>query len=102
MELFKKQIDRNDPYYFLPSNKTLGTERWWAQKFGNKLPDGYLYLLETLSRKEYDDEDVEKAKEIVKQEQLEFNARLEKEMADLGMFNSQNHEEKLDEKSDEK
>ena len=102
MDLFKKKFDTRDPYNYLPSNKTLGTERWWAEKFGNKLPDGYLYLLEVLSREEYDDEDVAKAKEIVRQQQLEYNARLEKEMADLGIFNSQNHEEKSDEKSDEK
>ncbi len=97
MELFKKKFDTNDPYNFLPSNKTLGTEQWWAQKLGNKLPDGYLFLLETLSREEYDDEDVAKAKVIVKQQQLEFNARLEKEMSELGMFDSQIHEEKSDE-----
>ena len=74
MDLFKKRFDHNDPYNYLPSNKTLGTERWWFQKLGNKLPDGYLYLLEVLSREEYTDEDVERAKELVKQQQIEYNA----------------------------
>ncbi len=95
MDLFKKKIDRRDPYYYLPCNKTLGTERWWAEKFGNKLPDGYLFLLETLSRKEYDDDDVAKAKEIVKQQQLEYNAQIEKEMAELGMLNQQKSDENI-------
>jgi len=95
MELFKKKFDTNDPYNFLPSNKTLGTERWWAQKLGNKLPDGYLYLLETLSREEYTDEDVERAKQLVRQQQLEYNARLEKETAELGMFDQQKSDENI-------
>jgi hypothetical protein len=102
MDLFNKRFNTNDPYNYLPSNMTLGTEQWWAQKFGNKLPDGYLYLLETMSRKEYTDEDVAKAKQLVVQQQLEYNARVEKELADLGLLNQQKSDEKSDEKIDEK
>ena len=97
MELFKKKFNTRDPYNYLPSNKTLGTERWWFEKFGNKFPDGYLYLLETLSREEYDDEDVERAKELVKQQQLEFNSQIEKEMTELGMFDSKKSDENISE-----
>ena len=97
MDLFKKKIDRRDPYYYLPCDKNLGTERWWAEKFGNKLPDGYLFLLETLSRKEYDDQDVESAKQLVRRYQLEFNAQIEKEMAELGMLNQQKYDENISE-----
>ena len=59
--IFPSQINKSNPYYYLPDNYTIMTEQWWHNKFGDTLPDGYAEYLASHSRVEYDDIDREEA-----------------------------------------
>ena len=55
---FKKLFDYSDIYCFLPDNFTMGTARYYREKFHDALPDDVCDMMELRTRVEYNDEDL--------------------------------------------
>jgi hypothetical protein len=81
--IFPSQINKSNPYYYLPDNYTIMTEQWWHNKFGDTLPDGYAEYLACHSRVEYDDIDREEATHKLKLNQEKFINQLNYELEQL-------------------
>ena len=74
-------ISYNDLSSFLPDNLTALNKNYW-EKHLDGINDGYPELLEALSRVEYNDEYIKHIEKKIKNNTLEFNARIEKELLD--------------------
>jgi len=77
----KNSISYNDLSSFLPDNLTALNKYHWNKKLCG-ITDGYPELLEALSRVEYNDEYIKHIENKIKNNTLEFNARIEKELLD--------------------
>lgn len=74
-------ISYNDLSSFLPDNLTALNKNYWEKQLDG-INDGYPELLEALSRVEYNDEYIKHIEKKIKNNTLEFNARIEKELLD--------------------
>lgn len=89
MSLLKQnKRDYKNPYFFQPEQKTMCSETWWNNKYGDKLDDGYSLLLATKSRAEFSKEHVADAKQQMQDIHAEFANQLVHEMTTRGMFSS--------------
>ena len=77
----KNTISYNDLSSFLPDNLTALNKNYWDKALDG-INDGYTELLEALSRVEYDDEYIKQIENKIKNNSLEFNMRIEKELLD--------------------
>lgn len=75
----KNSISYNDLSSFLPDNLTALNKYHWNKKLCG-ITDGYPELLEALSRVEYNEEDIKHIENKIKNNALEFNERIEKEL----------------------
>ena len=79
MDKIQRTISYNDLSSFLPDNLTALNKNYW-EKHLDGINDGYPELLEALSRVEYNDEYIKHIENKIKNNTLEFNARIEKEL----------------------
>jgi hypothetical protein len=94
----RKNNDRLvDPYLLLDDSQTVGTAHWWRRKYGDKFDNNEYYLLEVMSRKEYDKVDLQEAMEEYQQHLRLQQKLIEKELREQGVYDRENYLKVLDE-----
>ena len=81
MNKIQRTISYDDLNSFLPDNLTALNKNHWNKSLCG-ITDGYPELLEALSRVEYNDEHIKQIENKIKNNALEFNERIEKELLD--------------------
>lgn len=81
MDKIQRKISYNDLSSFLPDNLTALNKNYWEKQLDG-INDGYPELLEALSRVEYNDEYIKHIEKKIKNNTLEYNERIEKELLD--------------------
>jgi hypothetical protein len=89
--MFRPKNNYNDPYLFLDERETIGTTMWWKRKFGDKFDDNTYYLLEVMSRKEYDKVDLQEAMDEYEQHLRLQQKTIEKELTEQGYYDRENY-----------
>jgi len=94
--MFKqKNYNKENIYNYLSMDKSVGTYEYWKNKFGDKFDDNYYYLMEVLSRKEYDDNITKEFIKCIKEHQKEENEKLINEYNEIINFSEPDNFNKL-------
>jgi mRNA-degrading endonuclease HigB of HigAB toxin-antitoxin module len=75
----------------------VGTAEWWKRKYGDKFDNNEYYLLEVMSRKEYDKVDLQEAMEEYQQHLRLQQKLIEKELREQGVYDRENYLKVLNE-----
>jgi hypothetical protein len=54
--MLSKRFNHNDPYFFKPDNKTVGTFEYYKRKYGSSFPDWKYEVWECLAKLEGDEQ----------------------------------------------
>jgi len=81
----KRKFDHLNLNNFLSDNITLGTADYYQNKYPN-LPHEECFMLEALSRDEFDDLDIKKRIKIINRQREEYNRQIDQEFEDAKNF----------------